>query len=174
MLRAAAEAARAAARRRLAHRPADVAIEALWGDGLPANPPNALQITVSRLRNVLGDESVVRRADGYELRLGGPDSVDAGRFKRLASEGRDALVRGENEDAARLLRRRSRCGAARRLRTSLRAVREARAARLEELRLASVDARIDADLALGEHRRLIAELEALVAEHPTHGVAAPS
>jgi DNA-binding SARP family transcriptional activator len=56
--------------------PADVAIEALWGDALPANPPNALQITVSRLRSVLGEESVVRRAGGYELRLDGPGSVD--------------------------------------------------------------------------------------------------
>jgi hypothetical protein len=53
-----------------------VAIEALWGDGLPSNPPNALQITVSRLRSVLGEESVVRRAGGYELRLDGPGSVD--------------------------------------------------------------------------------------------------
>src|SRR6185437_10777655 len=40
------------------------------------------------------------------------------------------------------------------------------AARLEELRLAAVEARIDADLALGRHDTLTAELEQLVAEHP--------
>ena len=40
------------------------------------------------------------------------------------------------------------------------------AARLEELRLAAVEARIDADLALGRHDALTAELEQLVAEHP--------
>ena len=40
------------------------------------------------------------------------------------------------------------------------------AARLEELRLAAVEARIDADLALGRHDALTAELEQLVAGHP--------
>ena len=40
------------------------------------------------------------------------------------------------------------------------------AARLEELRLAAVEARIDADLALGRHDALTAELEQLAAEHP--------
>jgi hypothetical protein len=73
------------------------------GATLPANPPNALQIAVSRLRNVLGEEAVIRRADGCELRLDGPDAVDAARFERLASQGREALARGENEAAARLL-----------------------------------------------------------------------
>jgi len=147
--------------------PADVAIEALWGDGLPANPPNALQITVSRLRNVLGEESVVRRAGGYELRLGGPDSVDAGRFERLASEGREALGRGENEDAAELLAQALelwRGPALQDVRYEPFATREAE--RLEELRLTCLAARIDADLALGRHAELVGELQALVAEHP--------
>ena len=39
-------------------------------------------------------------------------------------------------------------------------------ARLQELRLEALEARIDADLALGRHAALIAELEALTAEHP--------
>jgi len=40
------------------------------------------------------------------------------------------------------------------------------AARLGELRVAAVEARIDADLALGRHDALTAELEQLVAQHP--------
>jgi DNA-binding SARP family transcriptional activator len=40
------------------------------------------------------------------------------------------------------------------------------AARLEELRLAAAEARIDADLALGRHDALTAELEQLAGEHP--------
>jgi YVTN family beta-propeller protein len=39
-------------------------------------------------------------------------------------------------------------------------------ARLEELRLEALETRIDADLALGCHAALVAELEALTAEHP--------
>src|SRR5205814_4866582 len=42
----------------------------------------------------------------------------------------------------------------------------AEAGRLEKLRLAALEARLDADLALGRHADLIAELEALIAEHP--------
>src|SRR5262249_4297469 len=40
------------------------------------------------------------------------------------------------------------------------------AARLEELRLAALEARVDADLAVGRHDALTAELEQLAAEHP--------
>src|SRR3972149_1292733 len=43
---------------------------------------------------------------------------------------------------------------------------QAAIARLEEIRLAAVELRIDADLALGRHDELVGELEALVAEHP--------
>src|SRR5262249_42121070 len=38
--------------------------------------------------------------------------------------------------------------------------------RLEELRVAAIEKRVEADLALGCHSGLVAELEALVAEHP--------
>ena len=48
----------------------------------------------------------------------------------------------------------------------LRAVRASEIARLEESRLAALEDRIDADLALGEHARLVGELEGLVREHP--------
>jgi hypothetical protein len=44
--------------------PADVAIDALWGAALPANPANALQLVVSRLRRVLGEEAIIWRAEG--------------------------------------------------------------------------------------------------------------
>ena len=42
----------------------------------------------------------------------------------------------------------------------------AEVARLDELRLACLGARIEADLALGRHESVLGELAALVAEHP--------
>src|SRR5918994_2031305 len=43
---------------------------------------------------------------------------------------------------------------------------QAAIAELEELRLAALEERLEADLALGRHAELVAELEGLVAEHP--------
>ena len=57
--------------------------EALWPDGAaPANPVNALQALVSRLRAVLGREVVVAAPQGYRLALD-PAQVDALRFEQL-------------------------------------------------------------------------------------------
>ena len=147
--------------------PADVAIDALWGEDLPEHPTNALQSVVSRLRRVLGEEAIPWRAEGYELRLADADAVDARRFERVAAEGRDALARGDNADASRLL-----AGALGLWRgPALQDVRyepfaAGEAERLEELRLTCLGERIAADLALGRHAELVAELQALVGEHP--------
>jgi DNA-binding SARP family transcriptional activator len=147
--------------------PADVAIDALWGEVLPEHPTNALQSVVSRLRRVLGEEAIPWRAEGYELRLADADAVDARRFERVATEGRDALARGDHADASRLLADALglwRGPALQDMRYEPFAAGEAE--RLEELRMTCLGERIDADLALGRHAELVAELQALVGEHP--------
>ena len=146
---------------------ADVAIDALWGEALPEHPTNALQSVVSRLRRVLGEEAIPWRAEGYELRLADADAVDAHRFERVAAEGREALARGDNADARRLLAGALglwRGPALQDMRYEPFAAGEAE--RLEELRLTCLGERIEADLALGRHAELVAELQALVGEHP--------
>src|SRR5687768_5356920 len=60
-------------------------VDALWGEDLPANPGNALQVRVSKLRRALAaagapDELVVTRPPGYRLDVD-RDRVDALRFK---------------------------------------------------------------------------------------------
>jgi predicted ATPase len=61
--------------------------EAVWGNDLPADLPNALQTLVSRARRALGDAAAVQQtAAGYQLALG-PDDVDALRFERLIAAG---------------------------------------------------------------------------------------
>jgi predicted ATPase/DNA-binding SARP family transcriptional activator len=67
-------------------------VEALWGATPGANPRNALQVTVSAVRGLLGDTGRVRRVivtdgDAYRLVIDDPLSVDAVRFKRLTQRG---------------------------------------------------------------------------------------
>ena len=63
--------------------------------------------------------------------------------------------------------RRSRCGAGRALAdVAYEDFAQPAIARLEELRLAALERRIEADLELGRHADLVGELDALVKEHP--------
>jgi len=147
--------------------PAGRLIDLLWAEAAPADPSKALQVHVSRLRRALGPEDAVKtRPGGYLIALdaGGFDLL---RFEELAATGRKLLARGEAA-AARVA-----------LADALALWRGAPLAefasdefarqeidRLEELRLVTIEARIEADLMLGEHAPLVGELEALVARHP--------
>ena len=139
----------------------DRLIDALWGEQPPATVANALQVQVHALRRRLGPERIVREASGYRLCLE-PGELDLERFELLAA-------RGRTEEAG---------AAAETLREALElwrgpayedvryeAFAQAEVARLDELRLAALEDRIEADLQLGRHRDLVAELEALVSEH---------
>ena len=84
--------------------------------------------------------------------------LDALRFERLAAEGRQAL-RGWGGSARRRcsFERRSHSGAGSRSPTSAtRSFAQSAVARLEELRLTTLEERIEADLALGRHVELVA------------------
>jgi DNA-binding SARP family transcriptional activator/tetratricopeptide (TPR) repeat protein len=146
---------------------ADSAIDALWGEGLPANPANALQVVVSRLRAAVGAEAIAWNGGGYTLALEGPEAVDADRFARLADEGAAALGRADPVAAAAALHAAMalwRGPVLHELRYESFAV--GAVARLEEMRLACLECRLEADLALGRHEDVLGELAALVAEHP--------
>ncbi|WP_040421247.1 BTAD domain-containing putative transcriptional regulator [Actinopolymorpha alba] len=146
---------------------ADRLVDELWGDAPPANPTNALQTLVSRLRRVLaqsgGQGLVVHRALGYVLEVA-EEAVDAGRFTALTTRARAtadpreradlltealALWRGPafadfiDEDFA---------GAA--------------ITRLEEQRLLALEEQAEARLELGEHGLLAGELGDLTDRHP--------
>jgi YVTN family beta-propeller protein len=133
-----------------------------------------VQIYVSHLRQALeparargaAGEVVVTRNPGYLLRVDG-EHLDATRFQDGFAAGRAALEAGRHAEAAGTLRQALglwRSGVLADLADY--AFTRPEAARLEELRLAATEARIDADLALGRHDTLTAELEQLVAEHP--------
>jgi DNA-binding SARP family transcriptional activator len=140
----------------------DSLVNALWGDTPPRTAVTSLQNFVSGLRKALGADTLATRAPGYVLRAD-PGRIDLERFLRQREEalGQPAQRRAE------LLRRALELWRGEPLadfRYETWAATEA--TRLEELRLATVEERIDAELELGRHADLAGELEALVAQHP--------
>ncbi|WP_432829898.1 ATP-binding protein [Dactylosporangium sp. CA-092794] len=140
--------------------PVDRLADALWppgGPAAPADPANAVQSLVSRLRKALGGHPALESGPGgYRLDLR-PDDVDAGRFERLVAEGRRALRSGDPPGAVRSLR------AALDLWRGPPAVDEAVFARWEELRLSATEDLIEAS---GPGHGAVAELQELVVAHP--------
>jgi DNA-binding SARP family transcriptional activator len=152
----------------------DRLIDLLWGDEPPASATGALQVYISGLRRALEPERAARtwgqflitNRGGYSLRIR-PEELDAARFEELFNQGHRLLEEGRIAVARRLLGeglalwRGPVLGELAHERFAY-----AEATRLEELRVAALEDRIAADLALGRHTTAIAELEALVLERP--------
>ncbi|GGN76207.1 SARP family transcriptional regulator [Streptomyces albiflavescens] len=138
--------------------------DGLYGAEPPAGAANALQSQVSRLRKRLGPHAEIEATPtGYRIGVS-PDTVDAHRFERLAGEGRTALIRGDHTGAAATLREALALWRGPAL-TDLPDA-HAQVTRLHELRLAAVQDRVDAELALGGGPELVPELRELITAHP--------
>jgi DNA-binding SARP family transcriptional activator len=145
---------------------ADRLIDELWGEEAPERAAAALRVNVSRLRKALPQAVLTTRSPGYVLRVE-PDALDLHRFERLVDEGRGLLARGLAVDASARLRDALSLWRGPALADFVyESFAQTAIPRLEEIRLAAVELRIDADLVLGRHDELVGELEALVAEHP--------
>jgi DNA-binding SARP family transcriptional activator len=146
--------------------PTDRLIDELWGEDSPEGVVSALRVHVSRLRKVLPQDVLTTRSPGYLVRVE-PDELDLHRFERLVDEGRGLLARGLAADASERLRDALALWRGPALADfAYESFAQAAIARLEEIRLAALELRIDADLALGRHDELVGEVEALVAAHP--------
>ncbi|MFD7031672.1 ATP-binding protein [Streptomyces sp. NPDC059917] len=147
--------------------PVDSLVGGLWGEEPPADAANALQALVSRLRRPLrGSAAVESASGGYRLHLRAED-LDVHRFEELTARGRRALAAGRAEEAAPLFA--TALGLWRG--PALADVRGAPyagpvATRLDDLRSAAVEDRCDAELRLGRHGEVLADLEAAAAERP--------
>ena len=108
----------------------------------------------------------VTRPPGYQLELE-PDELDLRRFERLLAEGRKALAHDDPGRASSVLHDALALWRGPALAEfAFEPFAQVEIGRLEELRLAAVEERVEADLALGRHAELIGELEALIAESP--------
>ncbi|HEX6699805.1 MAG TPA: BTAD domain-containing putative transcriptional regulator [Gaiellaceae bacterium] len=135
-------------------------VDGVWGDSPPSTALASLQNHLARLRQELG-ERLVTRSPGYALRVG-EGELDLDRFLRLADDanGAEPAVAADRLAEALALWRGPPLA-------DLAAEPAGRAAaHLEELRLAALEERIEADLALGRHAALVSELEELVAHEP--------
>ena len=148
--------------------------EDIWGGHPPEGWVTTLQIYVFHLRRALEPDRargaaggvLVTRDRGYLLRVD-REHLDAALFQDGFTAGRAALEAGRYAEAAETLRQALDLWRGQVLADLADyAFTRPEAARLEELRLAALEARIDADLALGRHDALTAELEQLAAEHP--------
>ncbi|MEU3064035.1 AfsR/SARP family transcriptional regulator [Streptomyces subrutilus] len=159
--------------------PVPTLMEEIWGTQPPQSALTTLQTYILQLRRRLGTamgpdapggakEVLATRHGGYLLQIP-EDSVDVHDWERLIREGQGAYEAGDSQLAAD------------RLRTALDLWRgpalvdvrvgpilDIEVMRLEESRLVTVERRIDADLRLGRHTELIAELTDLTARHPQH------
>ncbi|MEU1007357.1 BTAD domain-containing putative transcriptional regulator [Streptomyces sp. NPDC005890] len=144
--------------------PVERLLDGLYGAEPPAGALGALQSQISRLRRRLAPHTGVDAVPaGYTLAVD-PDTVDAHRFTRLAAEGRTALTAGDHPRAAALLRDALALWRG----PALPDLPDAHAdrARLDELRLAVVQDRIEAELSTGGGPELVPELRALLRGQP--------
>jgi DNA-binding SARP family transcriptional activator len=144
----------------------DTLIDALWADEPPPTAAKILQNYVSQLRRVLGDDRLLTQARGYALRVA-PGELDLDRFKQRLEEGRRAQAAGDHERASLLLSEALSLWRGSPLADfAYEAFASSEITRLEELHLSAQSEWVEAELGLGRHAAVIAELEALVAQQP--------
>jgi SARP family transcriptional regulator, regulator of embCAB operon len=149
-------------------------IDDLWAQRPPARASATVQVFVSQLRRALEPDRprgetatvLVTASPGYRLDIE-PDAVDAHAFAAAVARGRQALAAADPEEAARVLLHAEEMWRGPALAdVPVTPFVRAAAARLGELQLGAVEDRIEAELALGRHAAVVAELEQWVDRHP--------
>lgn len=145
---------------------ADTLIDELWGDDIPKNASNALQILVSYLRKTLacvpGGPTIETVNGGYRLDVG-EAFVDLRRFEQIVSASANLAP---TERLAALDRALGLWRGAPLPEVSFEDFAQGDIARIDELRLEALEARCDALLELGRHQDVVGSLRQLVVEEP--------
>ena len=132
----------------------DRIVDELWGEQPPPTAAKIVRNNVSLLRKELGSR-LLTRPPGYVLVVENGE-LDSARLEQAIGSGRlddltEALALWRGPPLSQF---------------AYEPFTQREIARLDELRLAAIEARIEAELRLGRHRALIPELEALVQQHP--------
>ncbi|WP_169948171.1 AfsR/SARP family transcriptional regulator [Microbispora sp. H11081] len=147
--------------------PAETLADALWGGRPGPQSGKNLQVIVHRLRRTLDDPGRIQHGRSDYALIARPSEVDSWEFADLVGRAGRALRRQDPEEAAVLLERALALWRGRAF-TGLDdlAPLAEEAERLEQQRRWALTERIDADMALGRHARVVHELVAMVDENP--------
>jgi ABC-type transport system substrate-binding protein/DNA-binding SARP family transcriptional activator/streptogramin lyase len=140
----------------------DALVDELWGEHPPQTAAKNVQGYVARLRRTLGDGALTTRAPGYALQLE-DRALDSARFQALVEQARHeepAAASDRLAEALALWRGPPLADFA------YESFAQDEIRRLEDLHLAALEDRIEADLSLGRHEDVLPDLEALVAANP--------
>ena len=146
---------------------ADALVDAVWGMSPPASARKLLQVYVSQLRKALPSrEALVTSPSGYALRYEHV-SLDADRFERLLDDAVEATAQGNPSLALSQLERalalwRGPAYAD----VMYEDFARSEAERLEEMRLAALEMRLEALSRLGRNDEVLGEALAMAGDHP--------
>jgi DNA-binding SARP family transcriptional activator len=138
----------------------------LYAGAAPVTALKQVQRQISELRKLLGpDAGIETRSPGYTIRLA-PEQFDLSAFERLAADGSEALAAGDAWRARELLAEALGLWRGPPLADlAYESFAGTPIERLEEIRLAALEQRIDADIAVARHGDVVGELRELVTEH---------
>lgn len=144
--------------------------EVLWPAAPAGRSMGSLPVYIANLRRLLEPERpartppgrIVTHPPGYLLRIA-PGEYDVADFEALAAHGNRHLAEGRPQAARRDLGEALALWRGRALEGF--DFDDVEAERLESLRVAALEDRIEADLALGAHTAVVSELEGLVKDH---------
>jgi predicted ATPase/DNA-binding SARP family transcriptional activator len=141
-------------------------VDDLWGGRPPARAVKTVQVYVSQLRKILGEDAIETRPSGYLVHVG-DGALDRERFERLLERGGTLFGAGAAAEAeAALVEALALWRGPALADFQDEAFARDEIGRLEELRLIALSLRLEANLDLGRHAEVVPELEALVREYP--------
>ncbi|MEU8674061.1 BTAD domain-containing putative transcriptional regulator [Streptomyces sp. NPDC048560] len=140
-------------------------IDAFWGEDPPSQALATIRTYASRLRKILGQDTLVSESGGYAIRIG-RDALDVTLAQDLAAEAEKARAAGDRQQARALINKLLGLWDGEALASVPGPYAENQRTRLEEWRLQLTETRLDLDLEVGCHAEAVSELTALTAAHP--------
>ncbi|MEV6440343.1 AfsR/SARP family transcriptional regulator, partial [Streptomyces anulatus] len=140
-------------------------IDAFWGEDPPFQALATIRTYASRLRKILGEDTLVSESGGYAIRTGRA-ALDLTLAQDLAAEAEKARAAGDRCQARTLINKVLGLWDGEALASVPGPYADNQRTRLEEWRLQLTETRLDMDLELGDYAEAVSELTALTAAHP--------